>query len=174
MDGYILVYRKAEENPVLQDDAFDRFHAWIWLIERANYKKVRIPFNGGHKTLKRGQLWTSIRKLAYSWNWSKDKVANFLKTLEINGMIRLSSDTNGTLITIEKYSTYQPAQDTNKDANKDTNKDTNQDANSPQRIKRKEAVAESRSALRSLIREDEGDGDPRYIHNRPMGPPDVW
>ncbi len=93
-----------------------------------------------------------------AWGWSKDKVANFLKTLEINGMIRLSSDTNGTLISVEKYNDYQPTQDTNKDANKDTNKDTNKDANSPQRIKRKGTVAEplERGPLRDP-------NDPRYL-----------
>ena len=169
-EGYILWYRKAEDNPILQDDSFDRMHAWIWLVEHAGYKKVRIPFNGGYKTLRRGQFWTSIRKLAATWGWSKDKVANFLKSLEINGMIRLSSDTNGTLVTIEKYNTYQPTQDTTKDANKDTNKDTNKDANSPQINKRnKGTVADPRNRGPLPLEEV----DPRYL-DLPRVEPDKW
>lgn len=113
MSGYILWYRKAESNPVLEDDKFDRLHAWLWMIERANYKRVTIVFNGKKKQLKRGQFVTSSRKLATAFGWSVSKVQRFLSDLERSNMIKMERNTNGTLLTIEKYTFYQGAANTN-------------------------------------------------------------
>lgn len=158
MDGYILLYRKAEDNPVLQCDVFDKYHAWVWLLERANHKTRRIPFNGGYRTIKRGQLLTSIRKLATTWGWGKDRVRIFLNSLEMNGMIRQKRDTSGTLLTIVNYSVYQVAPDTNKDADRYANRYTDRYTNQTQTIKRNRTVAEplERGPLRDS-------NDPRYL-----------
>lgn len=154
MDGYIYWYRKAEDNPILQCEQFDELHAFLWLVERANYKPTKIRFNGGYKTLKRGQFWTSIRKLATTWGWGTRRVRQFLELLENNQMIRQKRTTSGTLITIEKYSSYQVRCNTGGYASDHTNDHTND----PQRIKRNRTVAEplERGPLRNK-------NDPRYL-----------
>lgn len=123
--GYFLVYRKMENNPILEDDHFDKTHAWLWLIGRANFKPTKIMFDGKLITLERGQFITSIRKMASTWGWSTKKVTRFLDVLEANGMIRRESNTKKTLLTIEKYSVYQPSGNTNDHTNYYTNDHTN-------------------------------------------------
>ena len=165
IDGYIKWYRKAERNPALRCKRFDELHAWLWLVERANYKRVKIRFNGGYKTLQRGQLWKSIRELAHTWGWGKNRVTSFLDLLEANKMIRRVSDANGTLLTIEKYSDYQDTRDTNKD----TNEDTNEDANGPQKNENKGGHGQHRSDDRASV----PNNDPRYMEIA-MGEPDEF
>lgn len=106
-DGYVLRYRKVEDNPVLEDKVFDKHHAWDWMIGRANFKKVHVLFNGSYKTLQRGQFHTSIRKLGEAFGWSDKRVARFLIALEMNGMIKTKKTSRGTTITIVNYNRYQ-------------------------------------------------------------------
>ena len=87
MSGYIRLFRKVEQNPVLSCDKFDRVHAWIYLIERANFKPVKIKIDDTFIQLDRGQLWTSIRNLAKVFGWSINKTRRFLHDLERAGMI---------------------------------------------------------------------------------------
>lgn len=113
MSGYIKFYRKAELNPILHCDEFDRMHAWLWLIERANFKPVKIRIDGKIRVLERGQLWTSVRSLARTFGWGERRVRNFLNDLESAGMIKREGHTNGTTLTIEKYAFFQGEGHTN-------------------------------------------------------------
>ena len=117
MTGYIKLFRKVELNPVLQCKHFDRFHAWVWLIERANFKPVKIRINGETIQLERGQLWTSTQTLANTFGWSKATTWAFLTDLEAAGMIKKSPNANGTVLTIENYTFYQDAQNANRTQN---------------------------------------------------------
>lgn len=146
-EGYILAYRKMEDNPVLADDKYDKTHAWLWILFHANHATRRITFNGKMATVKRGQFVTSVRKMASAWGWSPDKVLRFLRLLESNKMIRRSTSTSRTLLTVENYSRYQLPSNTDKDANKYTNKDTNKS----QTIKNKKNDPNG-TTLRSSVR----------------------
>lgn len=71
------------ENEIwTEDDPFDRRSAWIDLIMMANIKTKTIIYRGHTLSIKRGQVYTSTRKLASRWNWSRDKVFRYLKLLE--------------------------------------------------------------------------------------------
>ena len=164
-DGYFLVYRKAENNPALEDDHFDKFHAWLWMIGRANYKPTRIMFNGKMTTLKRGQFITSVRKMASTFSWSNDKVLRFLRLLEENKMIRRKANASRTLITIVNYDVYQLSANTDKDTNEYTDKDTNES----QRINNKGGHGQHRSDDRASV----PNNDPRYMEIA-MGEPDEF
>lgn len=165
IDGYIKWYRKAETNPALKCEKFDELHAWLWLVERANYKRTTIRFNGGYKTLQRGQLWTSIRELANTWKWGVHKVMRFLELLEKNEMIRRVSNVDGTLLTIEKYSDYQDTANTNDNVN--NNVDNN--VNSTQKNENKGGHGQHRSDDRASAPFN----DPRYYDIDP-GEPEPW
>ncbi|HDK5688713.1 TPA: DnaD domain protein, partial [Staphylococcus pseudintermedius] len=41
------------------------------------------------------------------WHWSNNKVKNFLKMLEEDGMLNVKSDAKKTLLTVVKYDVYQ-------------------------------------------------------------------
>ena len=183
-DGYILLYRKAENNPALQDDRpFDKFHAWVWMIQRANYKPIVLKIDGQFKKLKRGQFHTSERHLAKKFKWSREKVRRFLRDLEVEKMITTDSTTNGTTITIEKYSIYQGGRTTNKTTN-ETSQTTNETTssigistttgdghttNEAQRNNNKEGHGQHRSDDRASV----PNNDPRYMEIA-MGEPDEF
>lgn len=193
MSGYILWYRKAESNPVLEDEKFDRLHAWLWMIERANYRRVTIIFNGKKRQLKRGQFITSTRKLATAFGWSVAKVRRFLSDLERNNMIKMERNTNGTLLTIEKYTFYQGSAHTNEhtlSTNEYTNEHTepieistvtpiprhtrahtNELQRINKRIKKKPGRPDSLGGDRGPG-SDDNYGDPRY-REMELGEPDV-
>ncbi len=106
--GYVLVYRSVKDNWIWNSkEPFDKRSAWIDLILTANHQDKKINFNGQLITVKRGEMITSFRVLSDRWQWSKNKVSNFLNQLESDGMIVTKRDTRFTLIKLEKYDFYQ-------------------------------------------------------------------
>lgn len=129
-NGYwIKVYRKIRETAIWNNnEPFDYRSAWIDLIMEANVKPNTFIYKGQTITVKRGEYYTSVRKLSNRWHWSKDKVNRFLKILIKLDMIRKHKDIRcATLLTIVNYSDYQNVADSNKDRHKDTHKDSDKD-----------------------------------------------
>ena len=128
--GWIKLHRQIQDNNIwLENSPFDRRSAWIDLIMMANIQNKEIIYRGKVLTIKRGQVYTSIRKLADRWHWSRDKVGRFVNLLEKTHMIRRDNRTTyATLITIVNYSVFQDVHDSHKDSNKDTHKDSNKDS----------------------------------------------
>ena len=129
-NGYwIKVYRKIRDTAVWNNnEPFDYRSAWIDLIMEANVKPNTFIYKGQTITVKRGEYYTSVRKLSNRWHWSKDKVNRFLKVLIKLDMVRKHKDIKcATLLTIVNYSDYQNVADSNKDRHKDTHKDSDKD-----------------------------------------------
>lgn len=168
-DGYIKWYRKAEDNPALQCEQFDELHAWLWLVEKANFKRVTIRFDGGYKTLQRGQLLTSGRQLSKTWGWGRNRVSSYLDLLQKNGMITTNRASNGTIITIENYSVYQSTSATSDTTIEATNGATNEAANEAQDNKKERGHGQHRSDDRASV----PNNDPRYMEIA-MGEPDEF
>lgn len=128
--GWIKLHRQIQDNNIwLENSPFDRRSAWIDLIMMANIQNKEIIYRGKVLTIKRGQVYTSIRKLADRWHWSRDKVSRFVNLLEKTHMIRRDNRTTyATLITIVNYSVFQDVHDSHKDSNKDTYKDSDKDS----------------------------------------------
>jgi hypothetical protein len=78
-------------------------YAWTYLWAKAAFKEYRDKTTDITIPVKRGQLFTSVRKLARAWGWGRDKVQRFLKELHFKGHIKKTSDTFGTLITISDF-----------------------------------------------------------------------
>ena len=122
-DGWICIHRKIQDNPIwLSNKPFDDRAAWIDLLLMANHKDRDVQIGNQIITVKKGQRFTSIRKLALKWNWSRDRVSRYLDMLAQAGMIYKDSIHNGTLLTIVKYDFFQHLSDTNKDTDKDTSR----------------------------------------------------
>lgn len=114
-EGWILLHRKIQDNDIWTDkEPFDKRSAWIDLLLMANHTDRKIIVDYKLVEVKRGQIYTSVRKLAKRWGWSKDKTLKYLLILESLQMIVKNSDTKRTLLTIENYDFYQSVQDTDK------------------------------------------------------------
>ncbi|MBQ5757736.1 MAG: hypothetical protein IIV93_04395 [Clostridia bacterium] len=117
--GWILLYRSIRDSWIWDYKPFDPARAWIDLILDANHDEGKVFTGSSLIHIKRGQDLISIRSLANRWGWSKDRVSNFLKLLESDNMIRLSSlPGRRTLLTIVNYGFFQNRPDTNKDTNR--------------------------------------------------------
>lgn len=129
-NGYwIKVYRKIRETAIwANDEPFDYRSAWIDLIMEANVTPNTIVYKGQIIKIKRGEYYTSVRKLSLRWHWSKDKVNRFLNLLIKCDMIRKHKEVRcATLLTLVNYDDYQVAADSNKDRHKDRRKDSDKD-----------------------------------------------
>lgn len=121
-DGWICIHRKIQDNAIWNSNKpFDDRSAWIDLLLMVNHKDNDVQIGNQIVTVRKGQRFTSIRKLSMKWNWSRDRVARYLDMITQAGMIRKDSIHNGTLITIVKYDFFQHPSDTNKDTDNDTN-----------------------------------------------------
>lgn len=106
--GFIKLFRKIEDNYLWEDpEPFCKRAAWIDLILMANHKDNSFMLGMRKINIKRGQKWTSSKKLADRWNWNRRKVMQFLRLLQNEGMIYLEVTNRGLLITLVKYSVYQ-------------------------------------------------------------------
>ena len=124
--GWIKLYRQIQDNLLwTESEPFDRRSAWIDLIMMANVQTKEIMYRGQIIKIKRGQVYTSMRKLAARWHWSRDKVNRFIKTLIKAHMLEHDNRTSSaTLLTIVKYDNFQSRADSNKSTNKSTDKDS--------------------------------------------------
>ena len=105
--GYIKLYRKIEENPIVCKDN-EYFRVWHYLMYNASHKKHKIDFNGEGILLNPGQLITGRLALANKCNISESKAERILKRFEIEQQIEQQTCNRGRLITIVNWGKYQP------------------------------------------------------------------
>lgn len=125
-EGYILLYRKFLDNPLLNIKPFCKGYAWIQLISLANHKAGYIKVkNGTLVKVQRGECGYSEKALADLFGWSRNKLRRFLEQLKNEEMIQQKIVENHSIIKILKYNQYQTIQQKNrKKDNKRNNKRT--------------------------------------------------
>lgn len=99
--GYIKLFRSLADWEWYDDTVTMR--VWIHLLIKANYEDKR--WHGVE--IKRGQLITSIEKLATELCLSKQQVRTALRNLQSSGEITRQPTNRWTLINIEKYNEFQ-------------------------------------------------------------------
>ena len=126
--GWVVLSRSILTNYLWTSDVpFDDRSAWIDLILLANREDGAFQVRSGEVIkVPRGSHFTSIRKLAERWHWSKDRVNRFLATLTATQMVTQTRTPTGTLLSLVNYDNFQGRRDSNKDTYKDTNKDTHE------------------------------------------------
>lgn len=108
MAGWISLHRSIENHWLFKENRkFSKFEAWIDILLMVNHKDKKFILGNELVFVKRGQKITSIRKLCERWSWSNNKVKNFLKLLEDDGMLIAKSDAKKTLLTVVNYEVYQ-------------------------------------------------------------------
>lgn len=109
-EGWIALHRKIKHHP-LWDDAkpFPRLVAWLDLLLQATHKHEGYEawFQGKLVRTQRGEIVTSLRKLANDWGWSIGKVERFLRSFVELGMIE-KRDTAPLRLFVANYGQYQP------------------------------------------------------------------
>lgn len=125
-EGYILLYRKFLDDPLLNIKPFCKGYAWIQLISLANHTLgyIRVK-NGTLVKVQRGECGYSEKALADLFGWSRNKLRRFLEQLKNEKMIQQKIVENHSIIKILKYNHYQTIQQKKqKKDNKRNNKRT--------------------------------------------------
>lgn len=105
-DGWVSVYRKIEENPIVCKDN-DYFRVWHHLLYNATHKEKEAIFGKEKIILKPGQLITGREAIANKCKVQSSKVVRILKAFKIEHQIEQQTCTKGTLITIVNWDKYQ-------------------------------------------------------------------
>lgn len=105
-NGYIKLYRKTLENPVVTKDAIS-MAIWIYLLLNATHKEQEVMFKGQKITLKPGQLITGIISISKKMKVDKNKVQRTLKLFENDKQIEQQMSNKNRLITIVNWKLYQ-------------------------------------------------------------------
>lgn len=115
MAGWIKLFRDLKSHWLWNlKEPFDKRSAFIDLLLNVNYISNTVVLNGSKIVVGRGQMITSIQKLADKWIWSRHKVSNYLNRLEQENMIIQVRDSKKILIGITNYEFYQNNQKTRK------------------------------------------------------------
>lgn len=101
--GFVLLYRSIMSWEWYWDDK--TYRLFLYLLMTANFKTRRI----GGRTVKRGQLVTSIKRLSAENRLTPRQTRTALSHLELTGEVTSETSPQGTIITIKNYAKYQIA-----------------------------------------------------------------
>lgn len=106
MDGWIKMYRKTLDNPIITKDA-EYFAVWIYLLLKATHVDLPSLFKGKKIILKPGQLLTGRNSISTFLNISESKVTRILNMLESEHQIEQQTSNKNRIITIVNWDMYQ-------------------------------------------------------------------
>jgi hypothetical protein len=107
--GYVKIFRSIFHNKILNDKKcpqFNRVLAWIYILSCVKYEDETIYYNNETISLKRGQAFFVINRLAATFGWGRWKTTNFLTILQKAGMIKKYRISHGIIVTIVNYGLY--------------------------------------------------------------------
>lgn len=109
MSGWIKIHRDITNHWIFQDA--EKFKWWMDMLFLASYEDNRTNVGSRIIEVKRGQFIGSLSFFMKRWGVSKERIINFLRLLQSDGMIDKKSDKNITLVTICNYESYQNVPD---------------------------------------------------------------
>ncbi len=84
------------------------FGAWVKLIRAAEYKDRMIVIRGTKVEAKRGNVYTSVNRLAEEWGVTRRMVGHFLELCQQDGMVDVQRVSNRYMVVkINNYAKYQ-------------------------------------------------------------------
>ncbi len=105
-DGYIKLFRKTLDNPVICKDS-DHLSVWVYLLLNATHKELDSLFNNQRVTLKPGQLITGRKSISTKLGISESKVQRIIKLFKSEHQIEQQTSNKNRLITILNWTSYQ-------------------------------------------------------------------
>jgi uncharacterized phage protein (TIGR02220 family) len=106
LDGYIKLYRKLLDNPIVCKDS-DYLAVWIYILLNATHKEVPALFSGKKIILKPGQLITGRKSISEKLNISESKVTRIINSFIFERQIEQQTCNKNRLITILNWNDYQ-------------------------------------------------------------------
>lgn len=107
--GWIKLYRKTFENPVVMKDA-DHLAVWVWLLGHATFRPYDILVGNTRTTLQPGQLRVSRETIAAELCISSSKVQRILKLFESEQLIEQLMNSRSRVISIVSWVSYQESE----------------------------------------------------------------
>lgn len=121
MSGWIKIHRDITKHWIFQDA--EKFKWWIDMLFLASYEDNKTNVGSKIVEVKRGQFVGSLSFFMKRWGVGKERIINYLRLLQSDGMIDKVSDKNITLITICNYESYQNVPDNLPDSQSDHHAD---------------------------------------------------
>lgn len=134
MEGWIKLYRKMLDNPIITKDS-DYLAVWIYLLLNATHKEYDVLFNGKRITLKKGQLLTGRKSIAEKLKIDENKVQRILKVLKNEQQIEQQTGNKNRLITILLWDKYQESEQQNEQQVNNNCTTTEQQVNTNKNVK---------------------------------------
>ena len=104
--GYFKMWRGWAKHPALRNNN-DLRYLWLYLIEQCAFSDTIIDRYGYPVEVKRGQFFTSVRKISSDVNIGVKSVRLALKSFENHNLIVLKTDTRWTQVTLCNYDVFQ-------------------------------------------------------------------
>lgn len=104
--GYIKLYRKTLDNPIIMKDS-DHLAIWTYLLLNATHQNMNAVFDKEKIILKPGQLITGTLSMSKELKINKDKIQRTLKEFEVDKQINQQVSSKGRLITVLNWEIYQ-------------------------------------------------------------------
>jgi len=79
--GYIKLWRGITDSELYFTEKFTKSAAWVDLLLLANFQQRSVEVRGILVELKPGQVLASEKFLAERWQWSREKVRNYLSLI---------------------------------------------------------------------------------------------
>jgi DnaD/phage-associated family protein len=105
-EGYIKLYRKILENPIIMKDT-EHLALWIYILLNATHKEMKVIFGNNTKILKPGEFITGLKKISIETNIEIHKVDRILKLFKSEKQIEIQTCTKGRLISVLNWEEYQ-------------------------------------------------------------------
>lgn len=109
MDGWVKLYRKILDNPVICKDG-DYLAVWIYLLLKATHKEVPKVFKGEKIILKQGQLITGRKVISEKLSIQESKVTRIINSFIFEQQIEQETSNQNRLITILNWHLYQESE----------------------------------------------------------------
>lgn len=106
MEGWIKLYRKVLENPMVMKDA-DHLAIWTYLMLKASHAETDALFKGAKTKLLPGQLITGSISIGDALKINESKVRRVLADFITDGQITKEASNKASLITIVNWNEYQ-------------------------------------------------------------------
>lgn len=107
MNGFYLMHRGWQDNPIFKSEPYTEREAWEWLIAEASFEPHKIRYKSKMISVDRGQVPTSYRNLAAKFKWGNERVKRFISLLKSECMIATETGAGFLVVTISNYEKYQ-------------------------------------------------------------------
>lgn len=154
MGGWVKLYRKALDNPIVCKDA-EHLAIWIYLLLSATHTPIERVFNGEKIILQPGQLIRCTATISSKLRVSNSKVNRVLKCFESDKQIERLTKRHGTLFTLLNWSDYQANEKPNEEQMEDQWKTNERPVETNKKLRSKEVkeINNKDSTFQNIINE---------------------